>query len=39
MMKGMLKIDDSKLFPNIEEHKKHVSELLISYLFPKKIKP
>jgi len=35
MMKGMLKIDDSQLFPNIEEHKKHVSELLIAYLFPK----
>jgi AcrR family transcriptional regulator len=35
MLKGMLKIDDSQLKPNIEAHKKHVSDLLIAYLFPK----
>jgi hypothetical protein len=35
MLKGMLKLDDSQLIPNIEIHKKHVSDLLIAYLFPK----
>jgi AcrR family transcriptional regulator len=35
MMKGMLKLDDSQLKPNIDVHKKHVSDLLIAYLFPK----
>lgn len=34
MLKGMLKLDDSQLMPNIEIHKKHVSDLLIAYLFP-----
>jgi AcrR family transcriptional regulator len=35
MLKGMLKLNDSQLIPNIEIHKKHVSDLLIAYLFPK----
>jgi AcrR family transcriptional regulator len=35
MLKGMLKLEDSQLIPNIEIHKKHVSDLLIAYLFPK----
>ncbi|MFM7684055.1 MAG: TetR/AcrR family transcriptional regulator [Bacteroidota bacterium] len=35
MLKGMLKLEDAQLIPNIEIHKKHVSDLLIAYLFPK----
>ena len=35
MLKGMLKLDDYQLIPSIEVHKKHVSNLLIAYLFPK----
>lgn len=36
MLKGMLKLEDSELKPNIELHKQYVSDLLINYLFPKK---
>ena len=35
MLKGMLKLDDYQLITSIEVHKKHVSNLLIAYLFPK----
>jgi TetR/AcrR family transcriptional regulator len=36
MMKSMLKMDDTQIKPNIDIHKKHVADLLIAYLFPKK---
>jgi AcrR family transcriptional regulator len=35
MMKSMLKLNDGELMPTIDTHKKHVSDLLIAYLFPK----
>lgn len=36
MMKSMLKIEEDQWREAIELHKKHVTELLVNYLFPKK---